>query len=314
MPLLPAQARVRLTLLEAICVDEDSAFQQLAVATPEEINSRDDQERTALHLAAVHGHGKLCLTLLEHADFHLVTERWGPNSLTPLHLAAAHGQLSVYEALREHPELEEMGSPAYPTVDGSSALHCAAYGGQWRFCEALLNDPLFQGEWAQCWDNRGWTPLHAAASRGHAAVCEVLLTIQTSDSPSGLRSALHLAAAAGEVEVCALLLSHPSFEVQDAQDLDGRTAVFYASSLGHLACCKLLLQHPSFSPQHAYRQDNAGLTFADMLSVFEPRRAHSRMLEERAMIIRLPHDFDYSGGLPDSCHSQYLAREISSCG
>jgi uncharacterized protein len=109
-------------------------------------------------------------------------------------LAATHGGAAV--------RLD--GDPAELT-----ALHWAAASGSVGAVRFLLAPPV--GADPRAARNNAFTPLHAAAMQGHAAVCEVLLgagaEVNAQTRPQGY-APLHSAAFAGHVEAIRVLLAH----------------------------------------------------------------------------------------------------------
>jgi cytohesin len=104
------------------------------------------------------------------------------------------------------------GGPAV-RLDGDpaelTALHCAAASGNVEAVRFLLAPPV--GADPRAARNNNFTPLHAAAMQGHAAVCEVLLAagagVNVQTDPQGY-APLHSAAFAGHVEAIRVLLAH----------------------------------------------------------------------------------------------------------
>ena len=104
------------------------------------------------------------------------------------------------------------GGPAV-RMDGDpqelSALHLAAAAGQLAAVEYLLSPAVAADPRAARINN--FTPLHSAAMKGHAAVCEVLLAagagVNVQTDPQGY-APLHSAAFAGHVEAIRVLLAH----------------------------------------------------------------------------------------------------------
>jgi ankyrin repeat protein len=98
-------------------------------------------------------------------------------------------------------------------VDGNpqelTALHWAAASGVVEAVDYLLAPPVQADPRAARINN--FTPLHAAAMQGHAAVCEALLKAGASadvqTDPQGY-APLHSAAFAGHVEAIRVLLAH----------------------------------------------------------------------------------------------------------
>mmetsp|Transcript_100875 Transcript_100875/g.323772 ORF Transcript_100875/g.323772 Transcript_100875/m.323772 type:complete len:646 (-) Transcript_100875:161-2098(-) len=88
-----------------------------------------------------------------------------------------------------------------------------------------------------------WTPLHAAATRGHAQVASTLLArgVDTDAVDAGGHTALAISAARGHCQVVGLLLeAAASPDVYDAQ---GHTPLHFATLAGHDQVVSLLLQH-----------------------------------------------------------------------
>jgi uncharacterized protein len=90
-----------------------------------------------------------------------------------------------------------------------TALHWAAASGSPEAVRFLLAPPV--GADPRAARNNYFTPLHAAAMQGHAAVCEVLLAagagVNVQTDPQGY-APLHSAAFAGHVEAIRVLLAH----------------------------------------------------------------------------------------------------------
>jgi ankyrin repeat protein len=109
-------------------------------------------------------------------------------------LVAAHGG----------PAVRLDGDPAELT-----ALHWAAASGSLEAVRFLLAIPVEADPRAA--RNNNFTPLHAAAMQGHAAVCEELLAagagVNVQTDPQGY-APLHSAAFAGHVEAIRVLLAH----------------------------------------------------------------------------------------------------------
>jgi cytohesin len=109
-------------------------------------------------------------------------------------LVAAHGG----------PAVRLDGDPAELT-----ALHWAAASGSLEAVRFLLASPV--GADPRAARNNNFTPLHAAAMQGHAAVCEALLAagagVNVQTEPQGY-APLHSAAYAGHVEAIRVLRAH----------------------------------------------------------------------------------------------------------
>jgi ankyrin repeat protein len=116
---------------------------------------------------------------------------------------AAGDLASVQRKLNLEPELLELHSP-----DGWTPLHLAAFFGERRVAEALL-DRGAQVD-ARSTNRMQNTPLHAAAAGGNTSVVALLLErgADPNARQEGGWTALHAAAQSGNGEMVALLLRH----------------------------------------------------------------------------------------------------------
>ena len=112
--------------------------------------------------------------------------------------------------------LERVGRDARPgpvRLDGDpvelTTLHLASASGNIEAVRFLLSPPVEADPCAA--RNNNFTPLHAAAMQGHAAVCEVLIGagsgVNVQTNPQGY-APLHSAAFAGHVDAIRVLLEH----------------------------------------------------------------------------------------------------------
>ena len=89
-----------------------------------------------------------------------------------LHHAALGGQLATLAYLLEHCH---GGDPQLPSAEGALPVQMAAAAGSVRCVRLLLQCSGAPAADAKQGDRTGFTPLHAAAFRGHGDVCKVLL-------------------------------------------------------------------------------------------------------------------------------------------
>lgn len=212
-----------------------------------DINSRDDQGSTALHLAVEQGLNEIAEFLLQHK-----AEPALPNvrGLHALHLAAAEGHNGVVQllltakcdpnekddntqsvlavAISEGMEnvsdivetLASSGADVRERVDGGkSLLHVAAEQNDSLTVAVLIKHGLSLTD--EC--DRGQLPLHYAAQAGSMSVCEVLLGEGAAPNirDQQLNTPLHLAR---DVKVgCALVKHGARLDLKNIHDLPAST-------------------------------------------------------------------------------------------
>jgi ankyrin repeat protein len=141
------------------------AMVQLCIDNGEDICSKDDGGRIALHFAAERGHDAVTRQLVDHgADKEAKTN----DGWTALHLASRNGHDSTVELLIQHFRADKDAR----TNDGSTALHLASRSGN-DFIVQLLIERFSIDKEAKT--NDGWTALHYAASQGHDSTALLLI-------------------------------------------------------------------------------------------------------------------------------------------
>ncbi|KAH0545790.1 ankyrin repeat domain-containing protein 27-like isoform X1 [Cotesia glomerata] len=153
------------------CENCESSFTeiQLAQSSWPSVNSKDNRNRTALHVASLCGHVAVVdFLLIHHAD---------PNAkdvdgLTPLHCAALRGHQNTVLLL-----LHANADPRLLDNRGNSPLHFATDSGHENCVKALL---YFSGQMGisintSCANVVGDTPLHHASKWGFMTIVEILL-------------------------------------------------------------------------------------------------------------------------------------------
>ena len=170
--------------------------EHLVSLTGIDVNSRDKQGSTALHIAATYDNTAIVKVLLEHgADFTLEDKQ----SQTPLHRAAQEGCAGIIEAILEVLEDKESAMTT-EDGDGNTPLTLAVEAGNSEAvqvfmssadCQTFINTPNKQGE----------CPVHYAARSGDKATMETLLDsgANINSKNANNQTALYLAAA-GETE------------------------------------------------------------------------------------------------------------------
>ena len=128
-----------------------------------EIDAKDQFERTALHRTAKAGHREVVKDLLGKGADPNVQDQ---NGQTALHIAAASGHREVVKDL-----LEKGADPNAKNRWGSTALHIAARAGQREMVKLLLG----KGADPNAKDEDGKTALHYAIEKGQQEMAKDLL-------------------------------------------------------------------------------------------------------------------------------------------
>lgn len=123
-------------------------------------------------------------------------------------------------------------------VDGTTALHWAAYNGDAEMVAALIE----AGAGVSSTNLYGASPLTEACAKGDAAVAKLLLAAgaDANTKLKGGETALMLAARAGSVDAVKALLDRGA-EIE-ARERNGQTALMWAASEGHAAVIRTLLE------------------------------------------------------------------------
>ncbi|CAL9027358.1 unnamed protein product [Prunus brigantina] len=214
--------------------EEEAACWKIFIRTPSK------EKDTALHEAVRFKHlGVVEILIREDPDF-----SYPPNVAgeTPLYLAAERKYKALfYEILRT------CKHPTYQGPNGRTALHAAVIYGDEEMIREILNK---KNDLAIVTDEKGWTPLHYAASYGHASIVIQLLKTDKCSAYMGdevdKKTALHIAAAKGHVHVMEQLISYCP-DCCEVVDQRRRNALHYALKNGQPRISNFVLKDPWLS-------------------------------------------------------------------
>ena len=200
---------------------------QLLYERGADVNAKDKEGRTALHLAAQMGNIVIVECLLKQGANVEATER--KNGDTALMDAARTGQDPVAVIL-----LQAGAIVSRTDHKGGTALACAASSGQEGVAKTLLNN----GAGLETQDHVGATPLHIAANQDKVELVEFFLAAGAKIDPRDLSGSTPLmkAAQVGSRAIIELLLDAGS--KIDAQDHTGHTAAMWLLAEYHKKECK----------------------------------------------------------------------------
>ncbi|KAK3595191.1 hypothetical protein CHS0354_002795 [Potamilus streckersoni] len=161
-----------------------------------DINCREKNDKTPLHLAAEAGHLQAVMRLIDMGcDAHIRDL----NGSTAVHLAAREGHHEIVKRLLlVVTEIDDRDG------EGCTTLHIAAAKGHGEVVEVLLNSNAS----SNCETIREMTPLHFAAQLGHTEVCKQLIRHGANLNAQNHQgnTALHLAVMGNFKELTRLLV------------------------------------------------------------------------------------------------------------
>ncbi|XP_051532559.1 serine/threonine-protein phosphatase 6 regulatory ankyrin repeat subunit C-like isoform X2 [Myxocyprinus asiaticus] len=218
------------------------------------VDVQDSGGRTALYVASLRGHSPCVEVLLVHGASYYMREhsrRW-----TPLHAAAANGQTDCLLMLLKKAEKTDIIN--LMDIQGQTPLMLATLGCHIDCVHMLLE----RGSNPDTGDKRRCTALHRAAVIGSEECVLALLVhgafVLCRDIHG--RSPLHLAASCGHAGLLRRLLEAASVSdpLDSLLDYTGYTPVHWAAYHGHKDCLEVLLEYNtssiwegnSFTPLH----------------------------------------------------------------
>ena len=218
-------------IFQAVRDGELDAIKPLLEKKPGLVNSKDLNNRTPLHFAAMTGNQQIAEYLISKGA---VLDPKNSDGRTPLHFASSNQHKELVEYLIYiGADLE--AKDIYDTTPLGSAV----YGGDIKIIEFLLE----KGSNLHTVSGYGGTLLHAAASRGRIDLVELFINkgldinIQKADGPAPL----HIAAAGGHQDLCEFMLKNGAkINIKRRYNL---TPLHFAAANGHKEVVELLLSH-----------------------------------------------------------------------
>ncbi|EAX94535.1 hypothetical protein TVAG_429770 [Trichomonas vaginalis G3] len=194
------------------------------------INEKDEEGNTALHIAALYNSKETAELLISHGAN--INEKDSEES-TALHSAACNCK-EVAELLISHGaninEKEEFGN---------TALHIAAQYNSKETAELLISHGININEK----DKDGNTALHIAAQYNSKETAELLISYGAiiNEKDKDGKTALHYTAKHNSKETAEVLISHDA-NINE-KDNNGKTALHYANSFFNKEMAELLISH-----------------------------------------------------------------------
>ncbi|CAM6111176.1 unnamed protein product [Calypogeia fissa] len=219
----------KMTLHHAASQNQERQLAYFLTLKGNDVNKRDDLERTPLIVAAKKGHERIVQILLERQDIDINAKAKG--GITALHVASFEGHAHIVEQLVQHAKNSKVPSMdllnARTTQESFTPLHMAACKSEavvrliWEAYELarLTQEELIDAVNAR--DCIGWTPLHYATWQGKLSVVGELLSLKflnVNASDQDGFTALHLASWKGYTDLVRLLLNHGDEE--DVSDVE----------------------------------------------------------------------------------------------
>ena len=205
------------------------------LANGADVNAKDGNELTALHIAAQHGHTQVIRVLLEHADINVNLQN--EEDQTALSLAAQMGHLDAVKLLVGRDDIWVNARDH----ENWTPLLCALHEGHEAVAEQIVSTDRFT---ANSKDEDGRTPLSWAAEKGLSAAVHWLLARGDVDvdSEDNKRRTPLFWATHGSGEVMRQLLEEGEAQINKSA-MDGSTALHEAVKELFEEAVVLLLRH-----------------------------------------------------------------------
>ena len=130
------------------------------------VTSKDNCDRTPLHLACLHGHTKIVQVHKDHSHLKSISECRDAEGNTPLHLACSVGSAGIVKLF-----INSKANAKATNKLNEMPLHIAVHCGHVPIAQLLLDNrvPI------ECKTVEGRTPLHCAARKNNTEVITLLV-------------------------------------------------------------------------------------------------------------------------------------------
>jgi ankyrin repeat protein len=215
----------------------DLLFQEPGI----DINVKDGDGCTPLHIAAQAGHVNVVERFVEQDPCLINLTSENSNSFTPLDLAIDKGHVAVVKVLLEFTSESDLSRKN--SCSGNTTLHIAAKRG----CVEVTNMLLEHANKMHFNENMdGNIPFHLDSEEGNVDKVKVVVDHVESylkEQNKDRSTPLHLAAEEGHVEVVQLLLERCSTLDLEVKNAHGNTLLHQATMNGHDKVVQVLLGH-----------------------------------------------------------------------
>ena len=138
-----------------------------------DVNTGDGEGMCPLHYASMYNHAKMIEELVAYAPDSILIDAVDRYGWTPLHCACQHGNMACVQAL-----LQAGADARIADKNGKTSLHVASCQARNQIIEVLVeHDPSM----VNIVDNRGMTPVHDAAFKGHSKTFRILCGVEGVD-------------------------------------------------------------------------------------------------------------------------------------
>ena len=240
------------------------------------LDTKNFDGQTGLHLAAIMGHLEVAKLLLKNgASVNVINKAKN----TPIVLAVENIQENMVQLLAEHNA--DVNAKIRPE-NKTTLIHWCSSHGHDAMVDILLNlkahvDPIQNGK---------ITPLHLAAEKGYSLVCQKLLKHNANVNALNEKqeTPLHIASTNGHTLVAKILLNYKAqVDMRDGQR--NQTPLHRAAKMGHLAVVEVLLKNGAEMDVKDYRNWTA--------KQLAKEKNHSKIVDTLQLWSRLKHKYQY---------------------